>query len=224
MASGSGDHYRVLGVQATASAAEVRKAYLQHARRHHPDRHQASPPAVRAEHDRAMREVNAAWAVLGDVQRRRRYDEQLADLAVGDTPHGAARGSQAREQRWADEDAAKAAWRPFDDSTDDPDPRLLADEPPPAFVPGRSPRLTLGYALKVSFALGVGFFVGGALSGAATVSGAGVVLMALAGALFLALPLLALGRSVRNDTAADRRRAEARRSAPPPKRPKGTGR
>ncbi len=212
MASGS-DHYRVLGVSPKASAAEIRQAYLRRAREHHPDRHLSGPAALRDRHERAMREVNAAWAVLGDAQRRLRYDEQRADAATGDTPRGAARGSRSREERWAAEDAAKAAWRPFDDGPDDADPRLRPDEPPPAHVPGPPLTLDLRFFVKLCFGLGAGFFLGGAISGAARVSGAGIVLMVLAAAGIVALPLLALGRSAGNDKAADRRRAQGRTSS-----------
>ncbi len=195
----------MLGVAPDATAAQIRTAYLRHARDHHPDRHLASRPAVRADHERAMREVNAAWAVLGHAGRRRRYDEERSRRTAEDTPRGAARGSTARERRWAEEDAAKAAWRPFDDSPDPLDPRLLADEPP-AEAPGRGPALSFRFFVKLCFGLGAGFFLGGALGGAATVSGAGIVMMVLAAAFLLALPLLALGRSASNDRAADARR------------------
>ena len=46
---------------------------------------------------------------------------------------------------------------------------------------------------------GAGFFVGGALSGVATLAGAGIVMFVVGGAMFLVMPLLALGKSVRND-------------------------
>lgn len=64
--------YDVLGVAETATAAEIRQAYLDLARVHHPDR---------ADHDDAeaaakrMKEINAAFAVLGDVSSRAMYDE-----------------------------------------------------------------------------------------------------------------------------------------------------
>lgn len=63
-------HYDVLGVAPSAPAAEVRRAYLALARRHHPDR-----PGGDA---RTMRAVNAAWATLGDPGRRADYDRSLA--------------------------------------------------------------------------------------------------------------------------------------------------
>src|SRR4051794_30942260 len=58
-------HYDVLGVAVGASRADIHRAYLALARRHHPD----------AGGDEAtMRKINQAWAVLSDSSRRRRYD------------------------------------------------------------------------------------------------------------------------------------------------------
>jgi curved DNA-binding protein CbpA len=194
------DHYRPLGIGPGATAAEVRRAYLAQARRHHPDRHLASTAEVREEHERAMRAANAAWAVLGDPAARRRFDAARAEAAAADTPRGAARGgpsaARAREARWAAEDEAKARWRPFDDGPDEVDPRLRDDDAP---AQGSSRPLTLGRTVRIVLGLGLGFFVGGALSGVATLAGAGIVMCVVGGAMFLVMPLLALGRSVRND-------------------------
>ena len=63
-------HYERLGVAPDASAADVRAAYRRAARLHHPD----------ANGDRsasAMAEVNQAWWVLRDPDRRRQYDLSL---------------------------------------------------------------------------------------------------------------------------------------------------
>ncbi|GIS99243.1 MAG: hypothetical protein CM1200mP26_09560 [Acidimicrobiales bacterium] len=57
------DHYRTLGVPASASPDELRDAYRGLARRLHPDR-VADPAARRSAADR-MAKVNEAWRVLG---------------------------------------------------------------------------------------------------------------------------------------------------------------
>jgi hypothetical protein len=67
--------YEILGVPPSASAREVRRAYLDQARRLHPD-------ASDAADERAMQVVNEAWFVLRDPGRRARYDTELA----GDEP------------------------------------------------------------------------------------------------------------------------------------------
>jgi hypothetical protein len=68
--------YDVLGVRPDASADELRRSYLQRARLLHPDRHVDAGSARRAEVERQMQDLTAAWQVLGDARRRRRYDEQ----------------------------------------------------------------------------------------------------------------------------------------------------
>ena len=66
-------HYDVLGVAVDASRAEIHRAYLGLARRHHPD--------AGGDPD-AMRRVNEAWGVLADAGRRRRYDAEHGLLLV----------------------------------------------------------------------------------------------------------------------------------------------
>ncbi len=65
------DPYAVLGVQPGASDAEIRAAYRDLARQHHPDR-SGSAGAAR------MASINAAWAVLGDLESRRQWDRERA--------------------------------------------------------------------------------------------------------------------------------------------------
>ena len=64
------DYYRVLGVPETASQKEITKAYRALARELHPD---ANPGDTAAE-DR-FKEVSAAYEVVGDADKRARYDE-----------------------------------------------------------------------------------------------------------------------------------------------------
>src|SRR6266545_2204076 len=61
-------HYEVLGVAPTASAPEIKQAYREQARRHHPDL---------GGRDDTMERLNRAWATLGDPARRRAYDNVL---------------------------------------------------------------------------------------------------------------------------------------------------
>ena len=70
-------HYQVLGVSQTASLQEIRTAHRQLARVLHPDRLAGSSSAERSLAERRMREVNAAWTVLSDQERRRAYDRTL---------------------------------------------------------------------------------------------------------------------------------------------------
>lgn len=59
------DPWTVLGLEAGAEAAEIKRAYLLRSKLLHPDRHQTASPEVAAEAERAMRDLNAAWAELG---------------------------------------------------------------------------------------------------------------------------------------------------------------
>lgn len=74
-------HYDVLGVADDASIEAVKRAYYERARMYHPDAHASSSPAVRAEAERTMQALNAAWTVLREPARRRRYDRALARAA-----------------------------------------------------------------------------------------------------------------------------------------------
>lgn len=62
------DHYATLGVEPRSEAAAIRAAYLALMRRYHPDKND-SPVAVERSHA-----IIAAFAVLGDVERRLHYD------------------------------------------------------------------------------------------------------------------------------------------------------
>ncbi len=63
------DYYRVLGVERTASATEIQKAYRKLARKHHPDVNR-DPDA-----ENRFKEIGEAYAVLGDAEKRGRYDQ-----------------------------------------------------------------------------------------------------------------------------------------------------
>jgi curved DNA-binding protein CbpA len=70
--------YDVLGVSPDASAEELRRAFRDRASVLHPDRHVQSSQASQALAEHRMRELTAAWQVLSDAGRRRRYDRELA--------------------------------------------------------------------------------------------------------------------------------------------------
>jgi curved DNA-binding protein len=64
------DYYATLGVARTASDAEIKRAYRKLARKHHPDLN----PGDKAS-EAKFKEVNEANEVLGDPDKRRKYDE-----------------------------------------------------------------------------------------------------------------------------------------------------
>ena len=71
------NHYDVLGVTRQADHHQVRRAYLDAARRWHPDRFSGKPTKEAEQAEHAMRRVTQAWSVLGNAQSRAAYDRQL---------------------------------------------------------------------------------------------------------------------------------------------------
>jgi molecular chaperone DnaJ len=72
------DFYAVLGVAKDASAAEIKKAYRKLARDNHPD----SNPGDTAKHEK-FKQVAEAYDVVGDAEKRAKYDEVRAAYASG---------------------------------------------------------------------------------------------------------------------------------------------
>jgi curved DNA-binding protein len=64
------DYYKILGVAKTATEKEIKAAYRKLARKHHPD---VNPGNKEAE--ARFKEINEANEVLGDKEKRKRYDE-----------------------------------------------------------------------------------------------------------------------------------------------------
>src|SRR5512142_100432 len=71
----SQDYYAVLGVPPDASQEDIRKAYRQLARQYHPDAQEAPGTAM------LFRELQVAYEVLSDVDRRAAYDRARADVS-----------------------------------------------------------------------------------------------------------------------------------------------
>src|SRR5476649_1126354 len=87
------DYYETLGVARTASAEDIKLAFRKLARVHHPD---VAKDKVAGEEK--FKEINEAYEVLGDPEKRKRYDDlgpNWQDAGAGEQP-GFRRGQGAR--------------------------------------------------------------------------------------------------------------------------------
>ncbi|MDR3405553.1 MAG: DnaJ C-terminal domain-containing protein [Chthoniobacter sp.] len=85
------DYYATLGVAKGATHDEIRKAFRKLARQHHPD---VSKEKDKKNAEAKFKEINEAYEVLGDEEKRKRYDELGADWDQGapQPPPGWGRG------------------------------------------------------------------------------------------------------------------------------------
>src|SRR5438045_2650623 len=72
------DYYKTLGVARTASDEEIRKAFRKLARQYHPDVAKDKKTA-----EEKFKEINEAYEVLSDPEKRRKYDELGANWKQG---------------------------------------------------------------------------------------------------------------------------------------------
>ena len=68
------DYYKVLGVKKDANDAEIKKAFRELAKKFHPDVNKDDPKA-----EERFKEVNEAYAVLSDAEKRKQYDQYGAE-------------------------------------------------------------------------------------------------------------------------------------------------
>ena len=64
------NHYQTLGVSENASESEIKKAYRGLSLKYHPDKNNSS------EAEKKMHEINDAYSILGDKEKKSQYDNQ----------------------------------------------------------------------------------------------------------------------------------------------------
>ena len=64
------DYYEVLGLEKGASESDIKRAYRKMAKKYHPDNNPGDKAA-----EAKMKEVNEAYEVLGDADKRAKYDQ-----------------------------------------------------------------------------------------------------------------------------------------------------
>lgn len=95
------DYYRILGIKATASQAEIKSAYRKLARKYHPDVSQDTDSA------RQFGLISKAYSILSDAHERAYYDDQLNaqrrrgySILNSDNPHAKRARNLAIQAKW----------------------------------------------------------------------------------------------------------------------------
>lgn len=85
------DYYETLGVSRDATPEQIQAAFRKQARKHHPDVNKAS------DSEEKFKQINEAYEVLRDPEKRRRYDELGSNWRAGQefVPPGSGRQSRA---------------------------------------------------------------------------------------------------------------------------------
>jgi len=76
----SNDYYKILGVERGASEEEIKKAYRKLAHKYHPDKPEGD--------EEKFKEINEAYQILGNKEKRSQYDRFGRVFSGGGSPYG----------------------------------------------------------------------------------------------------------------------------------------
>lgn len=181
--------YDVLGVSPDSDTAAIKRAYLDAARRHHPDFHAGADDATRVASARRMQELNQAWEVLGDPAARTTYDRERLTSADPGVARRAAREPVVPEGKGWTPRLGDDGWMTDFEGWAEDDDVLPPDEPRSA---RRNALAVLPVGL-VALAVIIGFV--GLAVGLKELVALGAVCLILAAGLFLLLPMFEMSRS-----------------------------
>jgi len=180
------DHYNTLGVIPTASAADLRTAYLKLARANHPDKFDG---AARAEAEARMQQINEAWNVLGIAHKRREYDAKQ--------PHDRGAAGASTQQQAGQKRRGHAHFRPFLDDDGMVDGVDIDLDARPMVGSRGIPRWVTFLPVGL-FVFGMVTLAFGTMVNATAVFALGLVAVAFGGVCFLLLPLIVMSRAERD--------------------------
>lgn len=104
------DYYTVLGVSKSATAEEIKKAYHKLALKYHPDKAQGDKQA-----EEKFKQINEANDVLGDPEKRKKYDALGENWKYYDEAQGQHAGAGSdRYQQWGKESFNTGKTQNFD--------------------------------------------------------------------------------------------------------------
>lgn len=162
-----------------APMGEVRRAYVERARSHHPDYFATADASTRAAAERRMQAINEAWAVLGQPGRRAAYDRSSG--AEGDDP--------------------RARFRPHEPDAEEPDPLDVPDRPyrPPPTGRAAARRRASTLVPVLLFALSVTLAVAGLVLASTPLLALAALVFAGSCIGFLVLPLVLMAEATRDE-------------------------